>query len=212
MTILEEAYVPVTQAHELVQQYFATYLPAEEVDHAVWMFERSYPLEEATDWLHESSEDQMWNRLIIGLRCGQLLPRPPRRLLDQVYGSEQLARTLLEDYAHLEQVQLQLLCLDTKNSILRREVVFQGTINSCPAQPREIIKLALMTVTARIVIVHNHPSGDVTPSTKDIEFTKRLQLACELMGMPLLDSFIVGVNDYYSFAEQGLINCNTDSQ
>jgi DNA repair protein RadC len=129
-----------------------------------------------------------------------------------VYGSEQLARTLLEDYAHLEQEQLQLLCLDTKNSVLRREVVFQGTINSCPAQPREIIKLALMTVTARIVIVHNHPSGDVTPSTKDIEFTKRLQLACELMGMPLLDSFIVGVNDYYSFAEQGLINCNTDSQ
>ncbi|MBU7473151.1 JAB domain-containing protein [Lactiplantibacillus pentosus] len=198
MTILEEAYVPVIQAHELVQQYFATYLPAEEVDHAVWMFERSYPLEEATDWLHESSKDPVWNRLIIGLRCGQLLPRPARRLL--------------EDYAYLEQEQLQLLCLDTKNSVLRREVVFQGTINSCPAQPREIIKLALMTVTARIVIVHNHPSGDVTPSTKDIEFTKRLQLACELMGMPLLDSFIVGVNDYYSFAEQGLINCNTDSQ
>lgn len=90
MTILEEAYVPVTQAHELVQQYFATYLPAEEVDHAVWMFERSYPLEEATDWLHESSKDPVWNRLIIGLRCGQLLPRPARRLLDQVYGSEQL--------------------------------------------------------------------------------------------------------------------------
>ncbi|MBU7493866.1 JAB domain-containing protein [Lactiplantibacillus pentosus] len=198
MTILEEAYVPVTQAHELVQQYFATYLPAEEVDHAVWMFERSYLLEEATDWLHESSKDPVWNRLIIGLRCKQLLPRPARRLL--------------EDYAYLEQEQLQLLCLDTKNSVLRREVVFQGTINSCPAQPREIIKLALMTVTARIVIVHNHPSGDVTPSTKDIEFTKRLQLACELMGMPLLDSFIVGVNDYYSFAEQGLINCNTDSQ
>ncbi|WP_434432038.1 JAB domain-containing protein [Lactiplantibacillus paraplantarum] len=211
MTVISEEQLPTIQVRELVRAYFTTFLPRDAVSAATQAFEREYPLEDAVEWLHESSENPLWHGLIIALRCGQLLPRPSRLILGQVYGSEQLGAVLARDFANLEQEQLQLLCLDIKNQIIKRQVIFQGTLNSCPAQPREIIKVALTTLTARIVIAHNHPSGDVTPSKKDVEFTKRLQLACEVVGLPLLDSFIIGVTDYFSFAEQGLLNCNTDS-
>ncbi|ARO01078.1 JAB domain-containing protein [Lactiplantibacillus plantarum] len=211
MTMISEEQIPTAQVRELMQAYFGTFLPNDAVTSAMQAFEREYPIEDAIEWLHESSENPRWQGLIVALRCGQLLPRPSRLILGQVYGSEQLGAVLARDFANLEQEQLQLLCLDTKNQVIKRQVVFQGTLNSCPAQPREIIKVALTTPTARVVIAHNHPSGDVTPSKKDVEFTKRLQLACELMGLPLLDSFIIGVNDYFNFAEQGVLNCNTDS-
>jgi len=212
MTTLSERNLPVTQIHDLLEQYFATFLSASAVTQTVHQFEQRFPPGQAVSWLKQTTSDPLWNGLLIALQCGQLLPHPSRLVLGQVYGSQQIGAVLAQDFADLEQEQLQLLCLDTKNQIIKRQIVFQGTLNSCPAHPREIFQVALTTATARIVIAHNHPSGDVTPSEKDVEFTKRLQLAGEVIGIPLLDSFVVGVNDYFSFAEQGLLNCNTDSQ
>ncbi|CAM3027687.1 JAB domain-containing protein [Lactiplantibacillus plajomi] len=212
MTCLSEQNLPMTRIHELTEQYFATFLAKDAVQAAAQAFERAFPPGEAHRWLDQSAKDPLWNGLLIALRCGQLLPHRSRIVLGQIYGSEQIGTGLANDFATFEQERLLLLCLDTKNQIIRRRVVFQGTLNSCPAHPREILQDALSTATARIVIAHNHPSGDVTPSKKDVAFTKRLQMAGEIVGIPLLDSFVIGANDYFSFAEQGLINCNTDSE
>ncbi|MFB9770184.1 JAB domain-containing protein [Lactiplantibacillus modestisalitolerans] len=212
MPTLNERNLPLTQIHTLIETYFATFLTAEAVKTATLAFERTFPPASAPQWLSQTTSNPLWNGLLIALRCGQLLPHPSQIVLGQVYGSEQVGAQLTHDFANLEQEQLILLCLDTKNQIIARQTVFQGTLNSCPAHPRELLQRALARATARIVIAHNHPSGDVTPSKKDVEFTKRLRLAGEIVGIPLLDSFIVGANDYFSFAEQGLINCNMDSQ
>lgn len=211
MTMIHEHELPLVEIHRLIERYFGIFLAESAVGAATAAFERSFPPGGALTWLNQTSPNPLWNGLLIALRCGQLLPHPSRVVLGQVYGSQQIGAQLAHDFANLEQEQLILLCLDTKNQIIKRQMVFQGTLNSCPAHPREIMQLALTTATARIVIAHNHPSGDVVPSKKDVEFTKRLQLAGEIMGLPLLDSFVVGANDYYSFAEQGLLNCNMDS-
>ncbi|RRK11139.1 DNA repair protein [Lactiplantibacillus garii] len=212
MTSLTEQNLPLIQIHALIEQYFATFLTGPALKRATHAFERTFPPGSATTWLNQTASDPLWNGLLIALRCGQLLPHPNQVVVGQIYGSQQTGAQLAHDFANWQQERLLLLCLDTKNQIVKRQVVFQGTLNSCPAHPREIMQTALTVATARIVIAHNHPSGDVTPSKKDVEFTKRLQLAGEIVGVPLLDSFVIGANDYFSFAEQGLVNCNTDSQ
>lgn len=211
MTALAAPNLPLPEIHQLLEAYFATFLPQQGVRQAVHDFEGQFPAAKAHDWLTSSVTDPLVNGLLIALRCGQLLPHPKRIVLGQVYGSQQMGGELSHDFANLEQERLLLLCLDTKNQIVSRQVIFQGTLNSCPAHPREIMQVALKAPTARIVIAHNHPSGDVTPSKKDVAFTKRLQMAGETLGVPLLDSFVVGATDYFSFAEQGLLNCNMDS-
>lgn len=97
------------------------------------------------------------------------------------------------------------LCLDTKNKVIGAFEVSRGTINSSIVHPREIFKRALLCNAASIIVAHNHPSGEVTPSKEDISITDRLKSAAELMGIPLVDHLIVGESRYYSFKAEGLI-------
>ena len=104
---------------------------------------------------------------------------------------------------------LALLCLDTKNKIIGAFEVSRGTINSSMAHPREVYKRALLMNSARIMLCHNHPSGEVEPSSADDAMTKRMKEASELIGIDLLDHFIIGngENDFYSYrAETELLN------
>ncbi|MHA3850044.1 hypothetical protein ACX1CG_00375 [Lactiplantibacillus plantarum] len=102
MTMISEEQIPIAQVRELMQAYFGTFLPNDAVTSAMQAFEREYPIEDAIEWLHESSENPRWQGLIVALRCGQLLPRPSRLILGQVYGSEQLGAVLARDFANLE--------------------------------------------------------------------------------------------------------------
>jgi len=201
-----------TQIHQLIQTYFQDFLEPTAAATATLAFEDSYPAAQVTEWSQQSASDPLWNSLLTALRCGRLLQQQPRVVLGQIYGSQQIGEDLMHDFAGLAQEQLLLICLDTKNQILKRQIIFQGTLNACPVHPREIFQAALLTSTARVVVAHNHPSGDCEPSTKDTEFTERMAAGGALLGLPLLDSFVVGENDYFSFAEQGLLNCNTDSE
>ena len=104
---------------------------------------------------------------------------------------------------------LALLCLDTKNKIIGAFEVSRGTINSSMAHPREVYKRALLMNSARIMLCHNHPSGEIEPSTADNAMTKRIKEGGELIGIDLLDHFIVGngENDFYSYrAETNILN------
>ncbi len=96
--------------------------------------------------------------------------------------------------------------LDTKNIMMEYKTIFIGTINMSLIHPREIYKEALHIGCAKIICVHNHPSGDVNASREDIMITKRLQEVGEIVGIPLLDHIIVGKNNYFSLRERQLID------
>lgn len=91
--------------------------------------------------------------------------------------------------------------LDTKNNVLDYKLMFTGTLNVTSVHPREIYKYAIDNLAASIIVVHNHPSGDVSPSKPDIDITNRLNSLGEILGIKLLDHVIISKNAYYSFYE-----------
>ena len=94
--------------------------------------------------------------------------------------------------------------LDGKNRIACKETVSIGTLNQSLVHPREVFKTALLSNAAAIILIHNHPTGDSTPSKEDIAITKRLKEAGDIIGVRVLDHIIVG-DSYRSFVEDGLI-------
>lgn len=108
---------------------------------------------------------------------------------------------LLQEMNDLHQEHLMVLFLNTKNEIIKKRTIFIGTVNSSVAHPREIFKEAVKYPTARIIIAHNHPSGDTEPSPADIHFTQRMIQCGELMGIEVLDHIIVGQSSYLSLRE-----------
>ena len=115
-----------------------------------------------------------------------------------------IAAYYMEDMRHLEQENLKLLLLNTKNILLRDITVSRGTVNASCATPREIYIEALRFRACGIILLHNHPSGDPAPSREDCLFTERVREAGSLMGVPLLDHIIIGDNSYVSLRERGI--------
>lgn len=96
------------------------------------------------------------------------------------------------------------LILDGKNRIVATEIVSVGSLNQSIVHPREVFKTALLSSAAAIVLIHNHPTGDPTPSREDLEITRRLREAGDLLGVKVLDHIIIG-ETYLSFVSQGYI-------
>ena len=95
--------------------------------------------------------------------------------------------------------------LDNKKKVIETKLLFIGTLNQSIVHPREVFKEACMLSASSFLCVHNHPSGNVTPSKEDIELTNRVQEIGLLMGIPLVDHLIIGSDEYYSFLENNLI-------
>ena len=112
---------------------------------------------------------------------------------------------LMEDMRHLEQEQLRLLLLDTKCVLVHEKIMSIGTANSTIMSPREICREALLKDCTGFILVHNHPTGDPTPSRDDIVSTKRIKNAADLIGISLIDHIIIGDNTYISMNDSGLI-------
>ena len=111
----------------------------------------------------------------------------------------------MEDMKYLKQEKLKILILNTKNIVTYIRDVFIGTLNSSIVHPREIFCEAIKKNGASIIICHNHPSGDPTPSKEDINITLRLKECGKLLGIDLLDHIIIGENKYVSMKEKGTI-------
>ncbi len=92
--------------------------------------------------------------------------------------------------------------LDSKNRIICMEQISIGSMNASVVHPREVFKSALLSSAAGIILVHNHPTGDTTPSREDIDITTRLKEVGDLIGIRLIDHVIIG-NSYLSMAESG---------
>jgi len=100
-----------------------------------------------------------------------------------------------------------IILLDIKNKVVDTIELSKGSINASVVDPREVIKEATLKSASSIILVHNHPSGDTEPSTDDINITKKIKEACDIVGIKVLDHIIIGKNkeDYTSFAKLGLI-------
>lgn len=96
-------------------------------------------------------------------------------------------------------------CLDTKNQPTAIHFCHVGSLNSSIVHPREVFKSAILSNSASIIVAHNHPSGDSTPSREDIEVTKRLVEAGKIIGIEVLDHIIVGDETFTSLKEKGYI-------
>jgi DNA repair protein RadC len=97
------------------------------------------------------------------------------------------------------------LLLDGKNRIIKRIRISEGSLNQSLVHPREVFNEAVRASAAAVILLHNHPTGDPTPSSEDHEVTRRLKDAGELMGIRVLDHIIIGEDAFYSFAERGNI-------
>lgn len=106
-------------------------------------------------------------------------------------------------YSDVEE--LRLIYLDSKLHVLGQEIIQRGTINSVAIHPREVIKYAMNNKAASIIMVHNHPSGDVHPSKSDISMTQKINEACNSIGIRLIDHLILSRNEYYSFSHHMLL-------
>ncbi|MFH1974427.1 MAG: DNA repair protein RadC [Pseudomonadota bacterium] len=98
-----------------------------------------------------------------------------------------------------------ILFLNTKNRMIDYCTHTIGSIDSSAVYPREVIKAALLNDAASVIFCHNHPSGDPAPSENDKEITKHLVIACEIVGIKVLDHIILGRDNYFSFADCGSI-------
>jgi len=95
--------------------------------------------------------------------------------------------------------------LDTKHNVIKDKLLFVGTINESLVHPREVFKEAYLLSASGIICIHNHPSGNVTPSKNDIIITEQLKQVGYILGIQVVDHLIIGKNEYYSFMDNGKI-------
>ncbi|KIC40416.1 hypothetical protein RA27_14070 [Ruegeria sp. ANG-R] len=107
--------------------------------------------------------------------------------------------------AHRETEQFRVFYLDRKNVLIADEEQAKGTVDHVPVYPREVAKRALELNASALIVVHNHPSGDPTPSQSDIDMTNRIQDACSALGLTLHDHLIIGKSTELSFRAQGYL-------
>lgn len=165
--------------------------------------------------LHRSLPELMEIRGIGPVKASQLLciGELSRRIWRQAasgetlsfHSPEAIAGYYMEEMRHLEQEELRAMFFNTKQVLIKELLVSRGTVNASLATPREIFIEALRYRAVSLILVHNHPSGDPSPSREDVAFTKRVRLAGEVVGIALLDHIIIGDNAFMSLKERGML-------
>lgn len=116
-----------------------------------------------------------------------------------------IAAYYMEQLRHCEKEKFILILLNTRNQLIQDKIISIGTVNATLVSPREIFMEALKGEAANIIILHNHPSGDSTPSRQDIIITNKIKEVSALVEIPLIDHIIIGDNQYFSFKQKGLL-------
>jgi|SRR5438067_510057 len=141
------------------------------------------------------------SQIVAAVELGRrTLARPASARL-QIRNAHDAATYLMPRYAGRDVEQFGIVLLDTKHRVLRIAVLASGTLNSTIVQPRDVYRAAATGGAAAIVVFHNHPSGDPTPSPEDVDLTRRLAAAGMLLGIDLVDHLILGERNYWSFKE-----------
>lgn len=116
-----------------------------------------------------------------------------------------IAAYYMEQLRHSEKEKFVLILLNSRNQLIHDEVLSIGTVNATLVSPREIFIEALKIEASNIIILHNHPSGDPTPSRQDLLITNKIKEVSGLVEIPLIDHIIIGDNQYFSFKQKGLL-------
>ncbi|MDO4522881.1 MAG: DNA repair protein RadC [Eubacteriales bacterium] len=123
--------------------------------------------------------------------------------------AQAIASYYMEDFRHCHQEQVLLLMFNTKCRLLHEEIISKGTVNRSSVSPREIFLAALEHHAVYIILLHNHPSGDPTPSREDIAFTQEVAAAGFMLGIELMDHIVLGDQRYVSLREEGILGQHT---
>ena len=132
-------------------------------------------------------------------------PERPTKDLPSIGCSQDVQRLLGPEMASLAQEQLRVLLLNTKNMVVGQRVVYQGNISSAIVRVAEVLRPAVMEAVPSIIVCHNHPSSDPTPSPEDVAITRKLKQAADLLDVELLDHIVLGGDRHVSLKDRGLM-------
>ena len=144
-------------------------------------------------------------QLQAGIELGRRIARSAMEDRVVIRHPRDVAELLAEELRYLKKEHFVCLFLNTKNHVIGRETLSIGSLNASIVHPREVFLAAIKRSSASLICVHNHPSGDPSPSPEDIEITRRLSEAGEIIGIEVLDHVIIGDRDYVSLKEKGLL-------
>ena len=142
--------------------------------------------------------------ILAAFELGQRLATEDRLSRPAIKSSKYVARLMMPEMQSLDREHFKVLLLNTKHYVLQIHTVSVGSLNASVVHPRECFRPAIAAQAAAIILVHNHPSGDVEPSEEDISLTRRLMSAGDLIGIKVLDHVIIGGNKYVSLADKGV--------
>jgi DNA repair protein RadC len=144
-------------------------------------------------------------RLLAAFELGARLAREERPPVLRIREPDDVARLFRGRLRDLQVEEFHLLALDSQSQVLREVLVTRGLLNSSLVHPREVFRAAIAEAAAGIIVVHNHPSGDPTPSAEDRAVTQQLAAAGRLLDLPLYDHVIIAGDRFVSFACAGLL-------
>jgi DNA repair protein RadC len=144
------------------------------------------------------------SRVLAAVELGRRTLTVPRRLRPRFQNPRQTADYLLPLYGAYPVERFGVMLLDTRYRLLTTRLISIGSLDGSTAHPREVFREALLAGAGTVVVFHNHPSGDPTPSRDDIELTKRLRQAGGVVGVPVVDHLILADDKYASHRELGL--------
>ncbi len=149
-------------------------------------------------------------QIIAAMELGKRIQAFPLKEGDFIRGSRDVYKSCHPYMRDLKKEIFQVVLLNGKNRVIRTVTVSEGSLTSCLVHPREVFAPAVKESSAALLLIHNHPSGDPTPSREDIEINKRLIQAGELIGIRVLDHLVIGDGKYFSFVDQGLMKGTVD--
>ena len=150
-------------------------------------------------------EARQTRAVVAGLHLCRRLDWPALRPGQKFSCSVEIFRHFQPRMAHLRKECFWAVLLNGKNRLLRLTRVSEGSLTASLVHPREVFRPAVLEAAASLLCVHNHPSGDPAPSSEDLQITRRLVEVGLLIGIRVLDHVIVGANEYFSFADEGMI-------
>lgn len=144
-------------------------------------------------------------QLLAAIELGKRVTKESFDALDKLHSPANVFEYMKDELEMKTQEHFIALYLNTKGELVHQKTLFIGSLNVSLVHPRELFKYAVLNSAATIIIVHNHPSGDPTPSPQDIDLTKMLHKNSIMMDIEIIDHIIIGKDKYYSFKEKKII-------
>jgi len=142
--------------------------------------------------------------LVASMELGKRIAVRPRDKKINVGSPKEVAKLFMEEMRYYKKEYFKVLLLNTKNELIMTEEVSVGTLNTAIVHPREVFNKAIQKSASSVILIHNHPSGNPTPSREDIDLTARLVESGKIIGIEVLDHIIIGDGEYLSFKEKSL--------